>query len=191
MTEAARRPHAPCAPPLTNCARRSSAAAPRLLKSPCGFGSSRGLGSPPVRLAGSAGWRRCLRPGVPLRAGLRRLGRPLRTSPRELTARGALPWAARPGEARQRPASPLRPSSRSAGLPAATRGTYLAGRTQWPPAPLALGSTRGGSTASPSARGGGCVCGGGEGRGWCLAGCGTNLPPFPPPPAAAPRPRWP
>lgn len=85
---------------------------------------------------------------------------------------------------RQRPASPLRPTSRSSGLRAATRGTYLAGWTQWPPAPLALGSTRGGSTASPSARGGGCVCGGGEGRGCCLAGCGTNLTPFPPPPAA-------
>ncbi|XP_040465733.1 aurora kinase A isoform X1 [Falco naumanni] len=52
------------------------------------------------------------------------------------------------------------------------------------PAPLALGSTRGGSTAAPSARVGGCVHGGGEGGGRCLAGCGTNLAPFPPPAAA-------
>lgn len=46
-----------------------------------------GRRSPLVPHEGSVGWRRSLRRGA----------RPLRTCPRELPARGALPWAARPG----------------------------------------------------------------------------------------------
>lgn len=79
----------------------------------------------------------------------------------------------------QRPASP-RPS-RLRG--AATRGAPTSrpppphkGRR---PAPLAPGFTRGGSTAGVRV----CACGGSEGGGQRLAGCGTNLGPFPRPPA--------
>lgn len=114
------------------------------------------------------------------------LGVPGQVSPWRLSSRAGGTWSAalgrtsgcRRGRGLLHP-SALLPTARGCELPPGA--PTLAGCTQWPPAPLALGSTRGGSTASPSARAGGCVRGGAEGRGRCLAGCGTNLRPLPPP----------
>lgn len=135
-----------------------------------------------------------------LEAATGRSSAPL-TSQRSQPAGRASPWRSAPGQGvpfalvlksrghvercpggereAARPASP-RPS-RLRG--AATRGAPTSrpppphkGRR---PAPLAPGFTRGGSTAGVCVR----VCGGSEGGGRRLAGCGTNLGPFPRPPS--------
>lgn len=95
-----------------------------------------------------------------------------------------------PASARLRPVSPLCPSSRPSGLLAATEA---------PTSPAAHNGPRPHSRSAPRevaapplprpGPAGACV-GGGERSGWYLAGCGTNLAPFPPRRRQAPRPRW-
>lgn len=124
---AARKPRSP----IGWCQRRP-AAAPRLLQDPRGSGSCHGrrvTAGVTRRLRGLVAVRR---PSVPRPAALRRGGGPLRARSRELTARGALPWATGLGDCEAEACFTPPPVLPSAGPPAAAPGTYLAGRTQWP-----------------------------------------------------------
>lgn len=118
---AAHEPHSQIV--LRRCCPAATAAR-RVLEHLRGFGSRRGVAAAATRgVRGPVKVPRARRP--PARCGGAGVPFPL-----VLESRGHV--ERRPGprvraSARQRPASPLRPSSRSSGPPPATRGTYLTG----------------------------------------------------------------